>query len=55
VSPAVLPGAWVLVASPEPNPNDPAGRVPAVLIHPAGGTAIQLPVGTFGWEYPVGH
>jgi hypothetical protein len=54
VSPAVLPGAWVLVASPEPNPNDPADRVPAVLIDAAGGTAIQLPVGTFGWEYPVG-
>jgi hypothetical protein len=54
VSPAILPGAWVLVAPANPKPSDPAGLTAAVLIDAASGTAIQLPVGTFGWEYPVG-
>jgi hypothetical protein len=37
-----------------PSPSDPAGQAAAVLIDAASGTTIQLPVGTYGWEYPVG-
>ena len=54
VSPAILPGAWVLVTPTNPDPTNPAGLTAAVLIDAASGTAIRLPVGTFGWEYPVG-
>ena len=54
VSPAILPGAWVLVAAANPTPSDPAGQVAAILVDAASGAAIRLPVGTFGWEYPVG-
>ncbi len=54
VSPANLPGAWVLVAPPSPSPSDAASQVPAVLVDVSTGAAIQLPVGTYGWEEPVG-